>query len=376
MKKILIISSFPTHPTDSGNKSCILSYANMLKEMGYDVYFLLTVIGFRKAKETYIETYQHWGNKMFVYQPIFFDSLIFRLYKRFFERHGYNKLDSFYPWSIKNYLKKIQKTEQFDVVIVNYVFLSRILKHFKRVKKVLYTHDVFTNKYQHTHQKWFSLRPNDEAKGLNRADTILSIQENESIYYSYLTQKEIYTAYSYFSIQTTPLIKEKSILYLSSSNEYNIESITFFLKEVFPELKRLYPDVKLIIGGVICDKIKHIVQNENNIVLQGQVSDISQFYNQADICINPTFRGTGLKIKTFEALSFGKILVSHPHSIIGIYAKEKAPIFLAETKDEYIKQFEYLFNNMDLWEKLKQDSIAYMQQFQAYVKLQFENAIK
>lgn len=40
MKKVLIISDTPTHPTNTGNKMCILSYATLLQDMGYDVYFL------------------------------------------------------------------------------------------------------------------------------------------------------------------------------------------------------------------------------------------------------------------------------------------------------------------------------------------------
>ena len=381
MKSILIISPVPTHPTTEGNQVCILSYTNMLKETGHDVYFLLIAEGgFRAAKEEYTECFRYWGNKMFLYRTNFFSNIfvsniLFRLYRTVFKCTGYYRLDSFYPWGIRKYLKKIQHEKQFDAVIVNYVFLSRIFKNLKNVKKILYTHDVFSNKYQHTNQTWFSLTPCNEAKGLNRADVILSIQENESIYYSYLTRKKIFTVYTFFSIQPTPLVRGKNILYLSGSNSYNVESITFFLKEVFSDLEMAYPDLKLLIGGSICDKIKHLVEDKKNIEIQGYVSDVFQFYSQADICINPTYRGTGLKIKTFEALSFGKILVAHPHSLAGIYAKEKTPIFLAETKEEYMKQFEYLFNNMDSWEKLKQDSIEYMFLFQNFVKSQFEKAI-
>ncbi|MDL2323264.1 glycosyltransferase family 4 protein [Bacteroidales bacterium OttesenSCG-928-A17] len=375
MKKIIIVSPVQTHPTNAGNRSCILSYSNLLKEKGYDVYFLLIASGFRTRKESYTECFQYWGDKMLLYRVGLWGNILLHLYKIFFKCTGYNKLDSVYPWGIKKFIRKTQKEKQFDTVIVNYVFLSRIFKHFKESKKILYTHDAFTNKYQFTGQEWFSLTPNDEAKGLNRSDAILSIQENESIFYSYLTSKNIYTVYSYFTIQKTPLIREKTILYLAGSMTYNTESIVFFLTEVFPELEKLYPDVKLIIGGTICNDVKHIVKNKESVVLQGHVPDLLQFYNSADICINPTFRGTGLKIKTFEALSFGKILVSHPHSTNGIYAKDKAPIFLAETKDEYIKQFKYLFDNMNSWEKFKQDSIDYMQRFQEYVKLQFDKAI-
>jgi hypothetical protein len=381
MKKILIISPVPTHPTSEGNQTCILSYSNMLREMGHDVYFLLIAEGgFRAAGENYAECCSHWGDKIFIYRKNFFgkiivDNIFFRIHRTIFKYSGYHKLDACYPWGIGKYLKKMQNKNKFDAVIVNYVFLSRIFKHFRNVKKILYTHDVFTNKYQNTGQTWFSITPDNEAKALNRAEVILSIQENETIYYSYLTQRKILTVYSAFAIEATPLVTGRNIIYLSGTNSYNIEAITLFIEEVFPELEKVYPDIKLIIGGNICNTIKHVTKNRNNIILQGYISDISQFYSQADLCINPTYRGTGLKIKTFEALSFGKILVAHSHSITGIYEKEKAPIFCAETKDEYLKQFEYLFSNMDSWEKLKRDSLNYMQEFQDYVKSQFEKAI-
>ena len=38
--KILIISSIPTHPTTAGNCNFIKKYCTLLKQMGYDIYFL------------------------------------------------------------------------------------------------------------------------------------------------------------------------------------------------------------------------------------------------------------------------------------------------------------------------------------------------
>jgi glycosyltransferase involved in cell wall biosynthesis len=165
------------------------------------------------------------------------------------------------------------------------------------------------------------------------------------------------------------------ILHLSGNNEHNSKAITWFYIEVFSVLKVLYPNIKLIIGGLICEKIKSVIKNDKNVELQGVVSDVYQFYSQADICVNPTFSGTGLKIKTFEALSYGKILVAHPHSLIGLFDKEQIPVLVASNKDEYIDQFKKLFTSVDLWNNMKQHSIDYMLRFQAFVKQQFKHAL-
>lgn len=40
MKKILLVSTMPTHPTDAGNRAAIMSQVNILKEIGCDVHLL------------------------------------------------------------------------------------------------------------------------------------------------------------------------------------------------------------------------------------------------------------------------------------------------------------------------------------------------
>jgi glycosyltransferase involved in cell wall biosynthesis len=381
-RKIVIISPVPTHPTNAGNRNCILLYSEILRELGYVVYFCWIPSHYRYYQNEYDETQDYWKDRfLFCHKSQltalltkFIDAVCFKFW-------GYCFLDSKYPFpfGINIFLRNIQKIYRFDTVIINYVFLSRFFKCFHGTKKILYTHDVFTNKGRNLKNKWVSLTPNDEAKGLDRADIILSIQENETIFCNYLTGKQIFTVYSCFHVKQTPLIgvtgDDYKILYLASGNVYNIEAIHYFYNEVFSQLKNLYPNIRLIIGGAICDKIKSTMGNDKNIELQGVVSDLYQFYSQADICVNPTFIGTGLKIKTFEALSYGKIVVAHPHSLMGVYDRENVPVLLASNKVEYIEQIKKQFSSKNNWDTLKENAIAYMSRFQSYVKNQFEQAL-
>jgi glycosyltransferase involved in cell wall biosynthesis len=244
----------------------------------------------------------------------------------------------------------------------------------------LFTHDALTNKNQRTGLRWYSLRVEDEARGLNRADVILSVQELETIFYKYITHKKILTTYAAFSINPTPQADASAaytILFLSGDNPHNQEGFIFFYNEVFHCLKKIYPKIKLIIGGSItrCGRITDMVIGDSNIELQGIVSDLYQFYSQADICINPVYNGTGIKMKTFEALSYGKILIAHPHSMIGVYDYPNVPVMLASTQNEYIEHINKVFSKDFDRISFKNNAINYMANFQKHVENQFMDAL-
>ena len=375
MKKILIVSQVPTHPPVAGNRSCILSYSSMLQSLGYPVYYLW-IAGFYHSDEEEILMREFWKNHLYIFKKTLIHRVIeffFRLLH--FKRTGFYKIDDYYPYGIKKLIKEIQKKEKFDIIISNYIFLSKIFNYLHSIKKILYTHDVFTNKYQHTGQKWFSVTANEEAKALNRADTILAIQENEAIFYSYLTEKKVFTTYSYFSIVETPFIGKQVLLYLAGSNSYNIEAIQFFIESVFMPLLNTNPKIILLIGGKICNEIKNICKVDN-IKIFGEVNNLIDFYSQGDIFINPTFKGTGLKIKTFEAMSFGKIIIGHPHTKIGIFKPDIAPILLAQNFKEYTIHFDSLFNDEERILDLKKKSTEYIKELNTFVSMQFVDAIE
>jgi hypothetical protein len=380
MKKILIISPFSSHPVNSGRTANLLGVSELLKEMGYTLYYLWIAEFYHYNKTELDSCRNYWKDNFYFYPKNILNCIKDRIYRiLFYSKKNRNyKLDAKNPIGIKIFLKKIQKKERFDAIIINYVYLSKLFKFFKENKKILFTHDVFSNRYEKTGNDWFSLTPFDEAKGLNRAEIILSVQEEETVFFKYLTNKEIYTIYCCLPVHPTPLVdvqnNEFKLLYLSGDNPNNIESIKLFYYEVFLELKKSFPRIKLVVGGTICKELEYL--EDSGIELQGDISNLYQFYSQADICINPTFNGTGIKIKTFEALSFGKILVAHPHSIIGVFEKKTIPVFLAENKSEYMDHFYNLFGHSSEWNMHKNNSIKYMTRLYNHVKYQFTEMLK
>src|ERR1035437_5259678 len=374
-KKILIISPFPTHPPYSGNSRCILSYSEMLTEAGYNVYFFW-ISEYDTTKEIEEQMIDYWKDKLIIFKQNLGHRLIKVFFRYFrFYRMGYFKVDDYYPFGIKKVLLRILLNNHFDCVIVNYIFLSKIFKYITDSKKLLYTHDVFTNRYQITGNKWFSVTANEESKALNRADAILAIQENEAVFSSYLTNRIVISVYTFFKLIETPFVGSKVLLYLAGNNYHNIEAITTFIDKVFRVLIPMHPEIKMLIGGSICKVINRSL-GDDSIELIGEIKDSIDFYSLGDIFINPTLSGTGLKLKSFEAMAYGKVVISHPHNTSGIYNKEQAPIIVAQSLDDYVENINFLFSHKEKIIELKNESIKYIKELNSIVKERFSEAIE
>ena len=371
MAKVLVVSPTPTHPTIAGNRSCILSYVEVLKSQGNEVFFFW-IINPVFSTNDFSETKDYWGRHFFYFKKNFLHRILeFFLRIINFRGTGYNRVDDLYPWGVKRMATKLQKQFDFDVVIVNYVYLSKVLRCFGNSKKVLFTHDVFTNKFQRTGLDWFSLRPNDEAKALNRADAVIAIQKFEELFYSYLTTKPVFTSYNYFPIKKTIFSGNKNILFISGANKYNIEGIDWFINNVMNKLKEKLPAINLIIGGNICSVLENKYSIYENVKFIGLVDNLLEFYSMGDVAINPVFNGTGLKIKSFEAMSFGKVLIAHPHSMEGIYDSTNCPVKLATSADEYVNLIVELVNDDILNRELSKASLNYIRKLNAEVERVF-----
>ncbi len=318
---------------------------------------------------------EYWQSHLFIFKKWKLQLFSDKFFKEFrFKLLGHYNVDDLFPFGLLTFLRKLQKQKKYDCIIVNYVFYSKCFCVFNNARKILLTHDVFTDCNKKDEKAWFSTTSLQEAKALNRADIVWAVQENEADFFKSLTNKEVVTTYSYFPLKETQYTGSKSLLFLSGPNQHNIRAITDFILYKLPRLCEKYPDLKLVIGGAICLEIGQF-KNNKYVEMVGMVKNAEEFYYSGDIFINPTFSGTGLKIKTFEAMAFGKVVICHPHSTEGIYQKENAPVLIAETADDYLKQLNSLFINEDSIKLYKNKSIAYMKVFGDVVRQRIKNSI-
>lgn len=368
MKKILIVGLEPFIPITSGSRKVVFEYCKLLKSMGHELYFCNH--GITKFSQEFLDFME---NRVFALnytskKSIYINKFRYKYIEYYKKKTKYNHIDDLCPLDLGDYVKHLHDLYQFDMCIVNYVTLSKVLEHIDVERKVIFTHDAFTHKHEllNVEEFSFSLSPNEEAKGLRRATDILAIQENEAQLFHYYNPKaRIYKVFSFFPIKEQSLTYNNNILFLSGNNQLNRNGIDYFLKEVYPIILDKKNDVKLIIGGAICNYLqnKKLINTE----LLGYIDNPDDFYAMGDIAINPIYQGTGLKIKTFEALSYGKLCVVTPHSIEGIYNPHKAPLFIGHTNKEYANLIISLLENKNERQNIAHNSIQYIQELNDFI---------
>jgi len=87
------------------------------------------------------------------------------------------------------------------------------------------------------------------------------------------------------------------------------------------------PESRLCIAGklglTLRDNDQHALPD--GVTTLGWIPDLSHFYRDLRLVVNPVVRGTGLKIKSVEALAHGRPLVAYPVGLEGITSSSELP---------------------------------------------------
>lgn len=373
MHKILVVSRVNTHPTTAANQWWIMANCEALQQLGCEVHFLYVYVKplLKAGDERKIEECRkYWRDKFHLYRVSRFEKLIINMknyWHKFFMNY-YVKCDDWYPMYLHHYVNKLNNEFHFSVCIVQYFYLTKLFEKMDIPKKALVSHDNFAYKDIVTGQRSdICIDANESAKAMQRSPYIFAFNTEEEIFFRQLSPKsKVYTIYSIFDYHPQPVVGNHDIVFLSGSNIYNQNGFNWFLDNIFPTITKRFPECRLILGGAICEKFRHLSGNEK-IKLCGFVDDIGSFYSQADVCINPTYQGTGFKTKTFEAISYDKIEFAHPHSAIGIYKQDMAPIFFSDKADEWVKELEIIWSDNLIIKEKKKMNQEYILSFRNYV---------
>ncbi|MBK9579559.1 MAG: glycosyltransferase family 4 protein [Fibrobacterota bacterium] len=374
--KVLVVSPAPTHPTRAGNRSCILSYVELLRRQGHEVEFLYLHLPWAHQDEGVEELRDFWKDRLHIFRESVLDRLVQIVHHRFaFRLLGRYTLDALLPFGFSRAVGKLVSLRNIDAVIVNYWHLSGAFRCLPAgVRKVLYTHDLFRDRIDRTGSSFLSTDGPTEGRALDRADVVLAIQEQEAADFRARTSSRVLTSFSHFPLDSRPFTNRKNLLYLAGPNPNNIQGIREFVGQVLPVILSRDPAIRLLIGGRICSELPDLA-GLPGVELQGDVDRMGDFYAQGDLAINPTRTGSGLKIKTFEAMAHGRAMICHPHCLEGIFRPERHPMVSASTPMEYADRICELFADPSRLEALCLSSLEYVRDLDAEVERSFSVAL-
>ena len=105
------------------------------------------------------------------------------------------------------------------------------------------------------------------------------------------------------------------VLFIGSVHPPNIDGIHFFYNNVFVPFLRP-KGITLTIAGKVCDCLRFDDGAVHKVgLVRGPLKDL---YESSKVVIIPILEGTGVSIKTLEAMSFGKAIVTAPKGVRGM----------------------------------------------------------
>ena len=239
--------------------------------------------------------------------------------------------------SLLERVRRVVAYYQPKIMVAEYIGMSPCLNAAApNTVKIIDTHDVFSARagkvVAHGIVDPFACDETQERRCLLRANVIMAIQQDEATLLKRMApEREVITVELDPDIAAEPLPgKGKGLLIVASNNPSNVHGVEGFLSIAWPVIRARHPDATLRIAGRVCDKL---ARGGAGVEMLDWVEDVRREYEAACVVINPVVAGTGLKIKSIEALARGKCLVSMSNGVEGIAWQGKPPFIECATWD-------------------------------------------
>ncbi|MGB8658692.1 MAG: glycosyltransferase family 4 protein [Candidatus Zixiibacteriota bacterium] len=152
----------------------------------------------------------------------------------------------------------------------------------------------------------------------------------------------------YFHVSETPITKDNLVFTGGMKWFPNRDAIIYFLKEIWPLVKKEMPDLSLtLIGRQPLEEVVRKSKKEKIEVL-GFVEDVRPYVAQATAYIVPMRVGGGTRLKILDALACGKAVISTSIGCEGLEVTPGRNILIGDSPGEFAEQVIRVCTNGDL----------------------------
>ena len=161
------------------------------------------------------------------------------------------------------------------------------------------------------------------------------------------------------SPQAAPGCSDDAVILFLGAMFYapNIDAVRFFLREVFPLIRREAPAARLLIVGRAPVPEVRKLHDGRSVLVTGEVPDVAPHYHQATIVITPIRYGGGTRIKILEALAHAKAVVSTSAGAEGLDVEPGRHLLIADSPSQFAQACLKLIRNPSLRRKLGDEGL-------------------
>lgn len=344
--KILVVSGFSPYPPIFGGAIDVWERIKGLKSLGYQVDLIIT--DKITPTETQLNTLRLYvQNFYFVKRKNQLQQLLSNLPLQLLSRKG---------------LATVKINQNYDLVILESEFcwtitLNKTITYNKIVVRV---HNIEHHYFKMLGKSSSSLKEKIyykiEASKIKKFSSLVFAQVDKLWFISKddlntvnLPNKSTFMPFPINQSFVKPIVKEGyAIVFMGSLfMQNNIFGLDWYLKNVHPLLISQLPNYHLYIVGSLKEEnanIQNKYANLQNVSIIINAECLSEYYQKAQVFINPMFHGSGVKIKSVNALVNGVPLVSTSVGAEGI-GLTKDMYYPAETAEAFKEQVLSVFNN-------------------------------
>ncbi len=152
-----------------------------------------------------------------------------------------------------------------------------------------------------------------------------------------------------------------SLFYIGSLDWIpNQEGLTWFIKNVWNDIRAHNPELKFHIAGRNAPPWLVKICKDNKIDYHGEVESASEFYKEYHMMVVPLFAGSGMRIKIIEAMAHSKVVITTSIGAEGLGIKHNEHGIIADKASEMKKGIHNLLENKEFFTKLEKNSSEFV----------------
>jgi sugar transferase (PEP-CTERM/EpsH1 system associated) len=276
-----------------------------------------------------------------------------------------------YSPTLVQQLRQLLTTQTFDVLVCDFLHASINLRGLHALPVVLFQHNVeaeiFRRYYLHATNpgvkmfwlyQWRKMQ-RYEGRVCREVDRCIAVSQTDKRTfendYGLTNVATIDTGVdvSYFTHHTTTRVPRRLVFTGSMDWLPNEDAMLFFIREIFPHVAKVIPEISLVIvGRRPSSKLLQVCESIPQVVVTGGVPDVRPYLAEAEVFIVPLRIGGGTRIKIFEAMASGVPVVSTTVGAEGLVVEHQRHLLFADTAAEFVQAVITLCQNPTLAQRI------------------------
>lgn len=282
------------------------------------------------------------------------------------------------PYSVKKFwsprmmeaIKKVVSTHKVDLVHFDTISLAQYSTYVRGTRKILNHHNVESMlllrraKMERNPLKKLYLYLQGKKLRKYEGETIERFKLNLAVSHldkrdilSYCPEAEVEVIPNgvdteYFQVLETP-IRKNNLVFAGGMNWFpNRDAIIYFLKEIWPPVKKVIPDLNLTLIGYQPPEEVVSKSKKEKIETLGFVDDVRPYLTRATAYIVPIRVGGGTRLKILDAFACGKAVISTSIGCEGLDVTPERNILIGDSPSEFAEQVIKVCTDGDLMRSL------------------------